>query len=131
MSGRIQPASPGEPVSPDLVQLQRVVGWRTRFERNVSIAGLVKSIADGAARTQRRLGAMVELWETSVPAPLAALTRIDGLRGGTLQVVATSSAVAFEIDRLLRAGLERTIRIASNGSVVRVKVKVGELESGK
>ena len=108
-----------------------MVGWRTRFERNVSIAGLVKSIADGAARTQRRLGTMVELWETSVPAPLAALTRIDGLRGGTLLVVATSSAVAFEIDRLLRAGLERTIRIASNGSVVRVKVKVGELESGK
>jgi phage-related tail protein len=97
---------------------------RSRPGRDTSIRELVASTDRRAAGVQRRLGALVKLWETHVPEAIVARTRLAGLRGGVLQVKADTSSVAYELDRLLREGLLATLRREHDGPLARVRITV-------
>ena len=45
-----------------------------------------------------------------------------------LAVTVASSAVSYELDRLLRGGLEADIRGRFRGTLVRIRLSVGQLE---
>jgi hypothetical protein len=90
-----------------------------------SIARDVTAVARHAARTQRRLGTIIELWEAVIPSELAAHTAVTGLRGGVLFVRADSAAVAYELDRRLRDGLEQALRSRFPSTLVRIRVNTG------
>jgi hypothetical protein len=108
--------------------LQKRLDARRRPEKDVTITGIVSSIAHHARRTHDRLGELVELWEAAIPAHLSARTRLTALRGGILHVDVDSPATLYEIDRLLRGGVEDQLRAAHRGTLTRVKLKVATLE---
>lgn len=124
-------SSPGTPPDVALGRLDRLRQWRTRPDYDFSVQALVNRVAAEATRHHRRLGAAIDAWEQLVPPHLAALTRVDTLRSGTLQVVAANASAAFELDRLLRAGLDRELGRASNGAVARCRVRTGVILTGE
>ncbi len=98
---------------------------RIRKPPPLSIAADVTAVARHTSRTQRRLATVIELWEAVIPSELAARTSVTGLRGGVLFVRADSAAVAYELDRRLRDGLEQTLRSKFPSTLVRIRVSTG------
>lgn len=111
-------------MSRPLNEIERLRELRQRPQRELSIEGIVRKTADAAQKTQKRLGSIIEMWEELVPCELAARTRIEHIRGGTLHVSVDSSSTSYELDRLLREGLERELRSRYRGTLMRVKVRV-------
>lgn len=115
---------------PALQRIGQLQAWRGRRPFDPSIAGFVSAVADGAQRTQRRLGELAELWQELLPPEIANQTALAGLRGGVLQVTADSSAVSFELDRLLRGGVEADLRRRYRGTLVRIRIRVEQIAAG-
>ncbi len=92
-------------------------------ERDVSIHSTVRAAAANAARTHKRLGRLIELWETLLPADLVGRTTITSFKGGTVHVAVDSAATAYELDRLLREGLQRRLIEQYPGTLLRIKIK--------
>ena len=107
------------------MRIEQLRQYRARPQRDVSIAGLIRSAATQASRTNRHLGQLIELWEQHVPAELAAKTTITALRGGVLHITVESSSVIYELDRLLREGLEQQLRSSYQGNLMRVRLRAG------
>lgn len=101
---------------------------RQSRQRDLTIRSLIEGTAASAKRSHRQLGAIIDLWEQLVPRQLADHATIAGLRGGTLHVTVDSSAIAYDLDRLLRGGLEQQIREQYRGTLLRVRVKVGMVD---
>jgi len=111
-----------------LQQLQSLREHRARPVRETSIMGTIAQTADEARKTHRKLGRLGELWESLVPSTLASHTRLNGLRRGVLSITVDSSAASFELDRLLRQGLTKELQQRFNGSLVRVKATIGQID---
>ncbi len=107
--------------------LQRLRQLRARRQPGEPIGPLVSAVAQRADRTQQRLGAFVDLWEALLPAEVSLRTRVSAMRGGVALVVADSSATAYELDRRLRGGLELELRRRYSGTLVRIRISVGEV----
>lgn len=105
-------------------QIEQLRKYRCKPQRDLTVTHLIKSVAGAAQKTQRKLGALIDLWEQHVPPQLASHTAITGLRGGTLHVAVDGSATSFELDRLLREGLEQTLRSEYRGTLARVRIKI-------
>ncbi len=106
-------------------RLERLRQRRARPEADPSIGGLVVGVAERAARTQRRLGALTDVWESLVPAEIVAHTRLTSLRGGVARVVVDSASTAYELDRMLRGGLEQQLRRRFRGTLMRIRISIG------
>lgn len=111
-----------------LREIRNLQEWRVRRPADLSIAQLVAGAAASATRTQRRMGELIELWRLLMPEELVDRTVLAGLRNGVLQVKVDSAATAFEVDRLMRGGLESQLRAGYRGSLVRVKTRVEPLD---
>ncbi len=95
----------------------------------MSISPLVAGKAAEARRTERGLGSFVDLWEGVVPRELAMRTRVTALRGGVAHVAVDSSSTAWELDRLLREGVQEQLRRAYGRTLMRVRITVGDVGS--
>jgi hypothetical protein len=102
--------------------------WRGRTPRDGAIGPIVEALRDDAAKTQRRLGLVIDAWERTVPAELARQTRITALSRGTLQVRVASPSVRYELDRFLRSGGEAALRTASRAPLRSIRITVGPVE---
>ena len=108
-------------------EIERLREHRARPGRNLSIAAMIEATRKRSERARRQLGQLIELWHSFVPAEIADRTTLTALRGGVLHVTVDSSAVAYELDRLLREGLLAQLRSAYRGTLTRVKACVCEL----
>lgn len=106
-------------------EIRKLQELRSRRQRDCSISDTIESIQCEASRTQRKLGALIELWSDLVPDEIACATMLIRIRGGVLSVAADSSAVAFELDRCLREGLLTDLRKRYKGTLTRIKVQTG------
>lgn len=72
---------------------------------------------------------LIPTWEELVPVELKSHTRLDRLARGTLHVVVQGSANLYELDRLLRGGLQTQIIKQQRGSNVRrIKLELGVVD---
>jgi hypothetical protein len=110
-----------------LDHLQRLRAYRGRRERDDSIVGLVQRIATDASTTQRKLGRFIDLWERLVPRDLASRSRVIAMRRGVVSIAVDSSSTMYELDRMLRGGLEQDLRREFQSAVVRVRLSVGDV----
>ncbi|UCD74949.1 MAG: DUF721 domain-containing protein [Phycisphaerales bacterium] len=104
---------------------------RGRRERDLSISAVISGIRRQADRTHKKLGELIGLWEELVPGQLAAGSRLTKLRGGVLHVEVDSSAASYELDRLLRNGLEGVLRERFRGTLTGIRLRVGRPEGGQ
>ena len=101
---------------------------RRRAEPDRSLAFLAEAFQRDVARPHRQLGGLATLWAELVPAPLAAHTRLESLKRGTLTVAVHSSAHHYELDRLLREGLQRELVVRHRGPAFRrVKLHIAPI----
>ena len=108
-------------------RLRRIAPSRRLPTRDVSITGLIAAAEKDARRAQRRLGSFSECWAALVPENIRADCQLGDIRGGAVTILVGSSAAKFELDRLLRAGLEAQLRSNFDGPLTRVKTKLAAL----
>jgi hypothetical protein len=115
---------------PNDVHLQRLRQWRNKPERDLGLGFLKKYVKQEIEKPYKQLGALVKLWGELVPAELVAHTRLEGVGRGVLRVAVDSSAHLFELDRLLRGGLEQRLITEHKGPAFRrVQLRVAGIES--
>lgn len=91
----------------------------------MSLGFLAKQFKREVARPHKQLADLVDLWAQMVPPELVGHTRLLGLARGVLRVAVDSSARLYELDRLLRGGLERELITRHKGAALhRVKLIV-------
>ncbi len=112
-------------------QIEQLRKHRQRRERDLSITQLVGAMADDARRTHRRLGALIDLWSQLVPGELEQHSRVLGVRGGVVQVQCDSSSTKYELDRLLRQGLEQELRKRYPSTLTKIRLSIGDVEPGR
>ena len=109
-------------------QIEQLRKHRQRRERDLSISSLVGAMGDDARRTQRRLGALIDLWSELVPEELEKHSRVVGMRGGVAAVHCDSASTKYELDRLLRQGLEQELRKRYASTLTKIKLSIGDVE---
>lgn len=78
----------------------------------------------------KQLHAMAKVWTEQVPIELARKTRLVAISRGVLQVMVDSSSTLYELDRLLRQGLQTQIIRQHTGPAVRkIQLRVGPVET--
>ncbi|MEX0654511.1 MAG: DUF721 domain-containing protein [Phycisphaeraceae bacterium] len=97
------------PHDPHGQRLDRLRASRNRPDPDLSLGFLQKQFQRDVARPHKQLAQLVELWAQLVPADLAQHTRLESLSRGVLRVAVDSSSHLYELDHLLRAGLERDL----------------------
>jgi hypothetical protein len=103
-------------------QLKRLRRWRTRPEPDLSL-GFLEQRLKRVRKDVDRLGEAASVWREQVPPELVDRTRLEGLHRGTLKVGVDSAGALYELDRLLRAGLEtRILRACRRGGVSRIRL---------
>jgi hypothetical protein len=108
--------------------LDRLRGWRNHGEKDVSMDFLKDFLKQEVERPYKQLHEIAEVWEKLVPAPVVKNTRLESLGRGVLRVVVGSSATLYELDRLLRSGLEREIIRAHKGPAFgKISLRVGRI----
>ena len=119
-------------MSDPLKRLQQVQAWRApKGWATIPAAPVSAEIARLKAaitRQSARMGDAAELWERIIPAAIREDTRLSGLAGGVLSVITGSAATTFALDRLLRGGGEARLREGSEGRIVRVRMRVGQID---
>jgi len=109
-------------------QIEKLRRWRGGRDWTVALPDEVARLQKEVERSGRRLASFVSAWEQVIPPDLVAHTRVKSVRGGVVQVVASSSGVLYELDRLLRGGAEAEIRQRLSSTLTRVKVTVGPVD---
>jgi hypothetical protein len=109
------------------VQLQRLRGWRNRRGRDLTLAGLAEQVNRTVIRPHKQVAGLAVLWRELVPAALLERTALASFARGVLTVEVPDSTTLYEIDRLLRGGLERQLRAASTMPLRRVRCRVAGL----
>jgi len=116
------------PLDPADARLKRLRGWRTLRSPDQSLNFLKKQFKRDIERPYKQLQSIVPLWHQLVPETLQQHARLESLTRGILRVTVDSSAHGYELDRLLRNGLERRLITAHKGPALRrIKLRVGPL----
>ena len=100
-------------------RLKRLRERRVWRERDLSLSFLPGQFKREVARPFKQLAGLAEAWQRLVPPELARHARLERLKGGVLHVAVDSSAHLYDLDRLMRQGLERELVRAATGSPVR------------
>ncbi|MSR69360.1 MAG: hypothetical protein EXS17_03335 [Phycisphaerales bacterium] len=103
-------------------------GRRTAIPTD-SIRNEVSRFRTDIERRSERFGNAAEVWARLIPEQVRSDTRLSGLAGGTLTVVTGSAATSYALDRLLRGGIDHEILTATNGKIIRVKMRVGKVDA--
>ena len=106
---------------PDPAQqyLNRLRQWRNRRDLDLSLSFLKKQFDLQVRRPYKQLASVVGLWHTLVPPAVALHSRLESLDRGVLRVSVDSSSRLYELDRLLRGGLERQLITQHKGPAMR------------
>jgi hypothetical protein len=99
--------------------------YRGRAEPDLSVGAMASSLERSTAQRQRILGDVIDLWNEVAPVRVRGFAAIEGLGQGTLTLTVTSSSASYELSRVLRDGLERTLVERMPARIKRVKVRVG------
>ena len=110
---------------PRLARLARIAPYRRRRDFNPSIGEIVESTRKRAARDEKRFSSFSEAWERLVPSEILACSRLGGTRGSTITIEVESSSAKYELDRLLRTGLEDNLRRLYTGPLTRIRTRLG------
>ena len=112
-------------------QLGRLQDWRNRRPRAADLKFVQRVFQRDIERPFKQLGDLATIWRQTVPPRLVERTALARLTRGTLHVTVTDSATAYELDRALRAGLQRKIRGQFKGNLRQIRLKVEPLDTAR
>jgi len=117
-------ATSPKPADSRLAWMERTRVYRAIRERDMSLETPVAMFERQCAERQRAIGDVIDLWNSIAPAGVRASASIASLSQGTLTLSVASSSASFELSRVLRDGLERTLVDRMPTRIRRVKVRV-------
>lgn len=113
---------------PKIEQLKKLQKWRVREDPDLSLGFIERQFKVQIERPYKQLQSLVELWIELLPPDMVEHTRLDSLARSVLTVSVDSSARLYELDRLLRSGLEQQLIKGHKGPAFRrVKLIVGRI----
>ena len=98
--------------------------WRDGEEKDLSLSFVAEHVRRQIGKPHKQLGELSTLWTRHVPAHLLEQTALASLSRGVLTVRVADSATLYELDRLMRAGLEMRIRAAAPATLRRIKLTI-------
>lgn len=111
--------------------MNRLRQWRTRPDRDLSLGFLRDQFKREVEKPYKQLHAIAEIWAELVPASLSEHVRLESLARGVLRVAVDSSSALYELDRLLRGGVEQELIRQHKGPAFRcVKLRVAAFDGG-
>lgn len=100
--------------------IERLRDWRVKPDRAAPLAAFLPAVFKSEVERQyKQLVGVADAWNTHVPPAIAEHTHLVSLQRGVLLVGVDSSARLYELDRLLRGGLENEIITSSRGAAIR------------
>ncbi len=112
--------------------LDRLRDWRNRKDFDYSMDFLKPQFKREIEKPYKQLLSMAQLWPTLVPAELCGRTKLETISRGVLKVIVDSSGALYELDRLLREGLEQKLITQNQGPAIRrVQLRVGRLDDAE
>lgn len=105
--------------------------WRNPKQRDLTLGGLPDYVKRHVEKPHKQVGQLVTVWERLIPEPLNHRTALAGLTRGILTVHVTDSPTLYELDRLLRGGVEQQIKRASKAPLRKIKLKIVERDQGE
>lgn len=99
--------------------LERLQKSRSLPKPDLSLGFLAQQFKKDVAKPYKQLGDLSALWQQLLPAKLVDKSRLVGLSRGVLHVEADNAAASYEIDRLLRAGLQKQLIQSHKGPAFR------------
>lgn len=117
-----------DPHDPHEDHVRNLRRWREGEERDLSLEFIGDHVKKKIARPHKQVGQLAALWTQHVPAHLLERTALASMTRGVLTVHVADSAALYELDRLLRAGLERTIKASAPTTLRRIKLTVAAVQ---
>jgi len=110
-------------------RMEQLRAQRVFKERDRSLGFMADEFKRDVAKPFKQLEGLAELWAELIPDHLAQHTRLESLQHGVLRVVVDSAGHNYELDRLLRSGVQRELTWRHKGQALRqVKVRVGAID---
>jgi hypothetical protein len=117
-----------QPDVANLKQFEAIRGRRARKHADRTLGFMADQFKREVARPYKQLGDLTRLWAEMLPESILNRTRLEALSRGVLTVACDSSAALYELDRLLREGLEAQLIQQHTGPAFRrIKLRVAEL----
>ena len=105
--------------------LDRLRQSRSLPHPDLSLGFLTEQFKRDVAKPYKQLGDLAVLWAELLPAALVQRSRLVGLSRGVLHVEVDNAAAHFEIDRLLRGGMQKRLIQSHKGAAMRkIQLKV-------
>jgi len=92
-------------------------------KKDTSINDTLQAMRKGLRKSSRQSTSVVEAWDVLVPSHIARQATIVSMRSGVLEVVTDGSAIAYQLNRLVRSGLLRDLQLASKGTLRKIKIR--------
>jgi hypothetical protein len=108
--------------------LHRLRQWRNRPQRDLTLSGLGEYVDRTFVKPSKHLGQFVELWEQHVPAEIQPRTALAKFHRGVLTVHVADSATLYDLDRLMRGGLERRIAQQAKTTLRKIRLAIARLD---
>ncbi len=78
------------------------------------------------AKRVRNLGELAVAWDEVIPADLREHTALEGFSRGTLTVLVDSAAHRFQLEMLLKGGIQKALAERIPGALNRIKLMPGQ-----
>ncbi|MBI1368999.1 MAG: DUF721 domain-containing protein [Planctomycetes bacterium] len=109
--------------------IARLRHWRHRPERDLSLSFINEYVQKQIAKPAAQLGDLGSLWVELVPVHLLPRTQLAKFTRGVLHVTVPDAATNYELDRLLRSGLELTLKQKCKTTLRKIRVSVGAVDA--
>ena len=110
--------------SPQHEHLNNLRNWRDPAGRDLTLANFAKHINKTHVRPAKQLKPVVDLWNQHIPDPIRSKTTLAAFTRGILTIHADDSATLYQLDRLLRSGLETQLRTSCKTTLRSVRLKL-------
>ena len=104
------------------LRLEALRKGRVRPERDGSLGEMFRERSAELQKLEKRLGGVARAWQSVCPPELLGRTSVRSLARGVLTIGVEDASTRFELDRVLRAGGERTFIRACPTTVRKLKL---------
>jgi predicted nucleic acid-binding Zn ribbon protein len=107
-----------------MTQLKQLRQWRTRQDKDLSIGATIHELRRTLKKSNKQLTQLIEAWDELVPSHIHECATPISFQGGVLEVFADGSPTAYQLNRMIRAGLLRELQQRCSGTLKQVRVRV-------
>ena len=112
----------GKPMS----QLKQLRQWRAWRDRDISVGATIHELQRSLKKNNKHLTQLIEAWDDLVPEQIHQSANPTSFQGGVLEVLADGSPTAYQLNRLIRAGLLRELQQRCSGTLKQIRVRVAK-----